>query len=460
MWKRWSIKPSTGVALEEDKAKHHTAAPGPSDQGPSTTLVSEVKAANVNGVEQETASGPQEQTDKAAEGHGISIGQVPIPNNPVDESGEQSTAPVRNGSPLSSDSPRSVPSSTHQHAESATSPSTAPSPAKTPSEARPKGASSPPTPGSVFIPPAVPNTPSPPGSESSNVPSRARRLSFRSFAFFYGHNKEMSPNSISYSTPLSMKQDKSNSSTPPQPKRSRAEKEAFSSAIVLRTLIIGPTFTPAPSTIPQRKVKISSSKSMSTQPLPDLKKVKGQLLDTKSANAIISQLRRLPVPDDPSFHACRHPSSDSLVTPPHAGGAPIHAVCLPCTDEEAEKIYFSRLRTGHNLSTLPQLSPDAKSTGSPPSVGVQSLASLVSVLKDLHLVSLVESPDLGFGQPVRDGDSGFLSGSVPSPETVANGFEQITEQLMNLGFATSKAFAPNHTGIYPPTDRMSVLTCE
>ena len=455
MWKRWSIKPSTGVALE---AKHQTAALGPSDQGPSTTLASEVKAANVNGVEQETASGPQEQTDKAAEGHGISIA---IPNNPVDESGEQSTAPVSNGSPLSSDSPRSVPSSTHPHAESATSPSTAPSPAKiSSSEARPKDASSLPTPGCVFNPPTVPNTPSAPGSESSNVPSQARRLSFRSFAFFYGHNKEMSPNSISYSTPLSMKQDQSNSSTPPQPKRSRAEREAFSSAIVLRTLIIGPTFSPAPSTTPRRKIKIPNSKSTSAQPLPDLKKVKGQLLDTKSANAIISQLRRLPVPDDPSFHACGRPSSDSLVTLPHVGGAPIHAVCLPCTDEEAEKIYFSRLRTGHNLSTLPQLSPDGKSTGSSPSVGVESLASLVSVLRDLHLVSLVESPDLGFGQPVKEGDSGILSGSVPSPETLVDGFEQITEQLMNLGFATSKAFAPNHAGIYPPTDRMSVLTCE
>jgi hypothetical protein len=76
------------------------------------------------------------------------------------------------------------------------------------------------------------------------------------------------------------------------------------------------------------------------------------------------------------------------------------------------------------------------------------------VFKDIHIVSLVKSPDLGLGQP-GDGD-GILSGALPTAETVIDGFEQITPQLMALGFATS--VWPDHKGVYPPTDRMSVLT--
>jgi hypothetical protein len=34
----------------------------------------------------------------------------------------------------------------------------------------------------------------------------------------------------------------------------------------------------------------------------------------------------------------------------------------------------------------------------------------------------------------------------------------ITPQLLSLGYATGKELMPDHSHVYPPTDRMSVLT--
>jgi hypothetical protein len=447
-----------GVTSEVDKVKQRAE---PSDLGSSTTVATEVKVAIVSSTIQETIPDTQEQTDDTAESHTVPTGQDISPS-PVDVSGQQSTAP-KSGELTSAESPA------HLHPDSTTSPSVIPradhaeAPTKpSSSEARPQDAPSSSTPRSVVNTPTVANTLSVPGSESSNVPTYARRLSFRSLAFFYGRDKAIPPSSTSSHTPISLMRRQSDSNTLPQPRLSRSEKEAYFSAITLRTLMIGSTFPPPPSetTTILKFIKLPNSKSNAAPPLPDIKKVKGHLLKPESANAIIFQLRRLPIPDGPSFHVYGHTSSDSLVTHPVAGGAPIHAVCLPCTDEEAEKTYFSRLRIGHNLSAPTQLSPDAKPTGSSPNIAVASLESLVSVLRDLHLVSLLESPDLGFGQPVSEGSSGPLTGSVPSAETVMEGFEEITEQLMKLGFATGSAVLPSHAGIYPPTDRMSVLTCE
>ncbi|KAF8577753.1 hypothetical protein K439DRAFT_1532150 [Ramaria rubella] len=279
---------------------------------------------------------------------------------------------------------------------------------------------------------------------------RERRLSFRSFAFFYGRDK--APSSDNPATPTRDNETAKHKSSFPKHKLSRSEKEARSSAVALRALIIGPGALPP-------TAESRHSKPIST---PDLKKVKSQLLKPKSANAIITQLRVLPLPDGPSFRVSGRPSSESLVTHPDAGGAPIHAVCLAYTDEEADRRYFSRLRTGHNQNPSSPITPNALSTTSASetaSIITASLESLLPILKDLRLVSLLASPDLGFGQPVSDSDeSGPLTGSVPSAMTVMEGFEEITKQLMMLGFATSKAVFPDHTGIYSPTDRMSVLT--
>ncbi|KAJ8453691.1 hypothetical protein ONZ45_g19609 [Pleurotus djamor] len=74
----------------------------------------------------------------------------------------------------------------------------------------------------------------------------------------------------------------------------------------------------------------------------------------------------------------------------------------------------------------------------------------------MRLIELVKAPNLGLGEP-GDG-KGILAGAVPTAETVIKGIEQITPQLMALGFATGRAILPNHQGVHPPTDRMTVLT--
>jgi len=130
------------------------------------------------------------------------------------------------------------------------------------------------------------------------------------------------------------------------------------------------------------------------------------------------------------------------VISPNAGG-PIHGVCLDCTDAEADEKHFSKL-TG------------ASSTDDLASVASADLFSLVPVLQGLNLVSLLSNPDLGFGQPA--GAPGIFAGAVPGAGTVSDGIQLMAQQLLALGFATSAAVYPNHVGIYPPLDRISVLT--
>ncbi|KAF8492305.1 hypothetical protein JB92DRAFT_3003417 [Gautieria morchelliformis] len=460
MWKRWSSNFPTSVTSEENKAKQQTstAAEPALDQGPSRSLSTSLKDANTDGSILRTGSGPQAQAVKA---EGPNIPEAPVPQTLADEMVKQSTGPLSHRETSYAElantrvdhettaSPSGTPRADHGEHHS-------PPPLKPP----PARIEEIPSDNSVYMAdtPALGNTLLPPGSESPNLSTRARRLSFRSLAFFYGSDRRPP------STQKTQTHEHSNSSTPAQPKPTRAQRRALSSAMALRGLMIGPS---SPSSPPETLVGIIKSKSHKPKstiypPLPNIKKVKAKLLKPESANAIISQLRRLPLPDGPSFHVNGRPSSESLVTHPDAGGAPIHAVCLPCTDEEAEKKYFSRLRTGHTLPSPSSPATDALpeySSSAFPNISTASLESLIPVLRDLHLVSLLASPDLGFGQPVGgDEDSGILSGSVPSAATLVDGFEEITKQLMSLGFATSQAVAPSHAGIYPPTDRMSVLT--
>jgi hypothetical protein len=92
-----------------------------------------------------------------------------------------------------------------------------------------------------------------------------------------------------------------------------------------------------------------------------------------------------------------------------------------------------------------------------PSVLSASATALADTFDDLNLIDLIITPGFGLGQPGNG--KGVLAGAVPTAETVINGFVQITPQLMSLGYATGREIFPDHTGVYPPTDRMSLLTC-
>ena len=458
MWKRWSIKSLTGETAIEAKAKQQTSVTAePSDR---ESLGIGLKA---DSTIQEAALDSQEEMDK---GHVIPI-QLPTPKNSAEDTIEQPIAPVRSTEISSQEALGSVALDPHvppgvttlpfptPHTETAEQPLT-PTLKPSPVNARHTSAD---IPGNVVDTHTFSNTLSASSPELPSLPTRGRRLSFRSLAFFYGRDKQ--PLFI----PELPTQEHSMRRIQTRTKLSRSQKEALSSAMTLRTIMLG-LDSSKPSSTGNSILHLGGNFSRHfsptfSSPLPNLKKVKAQLLKPESANAIISYLRRLPLPDGPSFHLPGRASSESLVTHPDTGGGPIHAVCLACTDEEAEKVHFSRLRTGHTLSPT---SPDllsAPSSSSPPNIATASLESLIPVLRDLRLVSLLTSPDLGFGQPVSDEkDIGIFTGSIPSPAVLVDGFEEITTQLMNLGFATSKAIAPSHAGIYPPEDRMSCLTCE
>jgi len=136
-------------------------------------------------------------------------------------------------------------------------------------------------------------------------------------------------------------------------------------------------------------------------------------------------------------------AADGKAPPP---SAPIHAVCLALPDAEEHDAHFV------------QLTPDAdvRSSRFVPNVAAASLDRLTRTFSEMRVVDLITAPDLGLGQP-GDG-KGLLAGALPTAETVITGIEQLTPQLMSIGYATGRAVLPDHKGVHPPTDRISVLT--
>jgi hypothetical protein len=222
---------------------------------------------------------------------------------------------------------------------------------------------------------------------------------------------------------------------------SDADRRAKQSALVVRSFIVGKD-TDQGGVSPQGRIS-------KTQ----LKSVKAQLLEPKSAAKVIAQLRALPA----------LANSDAS-----RASAPIQAVCLSYTDEEADRQHLNSLR---NLKQLPSQPPTTTTTttraaeATATTIGTISSSSVLgaaieSVTEDfrnLNVVNLFTAPNFGLGQP-GDGP-GLLAGALPTAETVIDGIIQITPQLMALGYATGKAIIPDHHGVYPPTDRISVLTC-
>jgi hypothetical protein len=173
-----------------------------------------------------------------------------------------------------------------------------------------------------------------------------------------------------------------------------------------------------------------------------LTQLKTQLVEPKTANRIIAELRKLPV------------AGSGLSTEPglqHSapGAAPIHAVCLEHADAKADELYFSKFAASvnhnGNLDIASALQFD-----------ITSIDKFAQWLNEIHVIDLITTPDLGLGQP-GDG-SGILAGALPTPETVIKGIEQITPQLMALCFAAGKAITPDHKGMCIQLSRL--IACE
>lgn len=272
---------------------------------------------------------------------------------------------------------------------------------------------------------AIPAPESTPATSVHNTPPRSKTghgFSFRALAFLSNHSevKHAQPTVQEPTTPSPT----TGGFFRRQTKVSGADRRAQKSALAVRSLIVGPLSAPP-----------SSSGGKKAFSKLDLSKAKSQLLDPKNASKLIAELRALPTFEGDGSKAA----------------GPIHAVCLDTTDAEAEEQHFSRLvQTRSNVVQV--------ESRTIPSVVTASIAEITSMLKDMHVVNLITATDFGLGQP-GDG-SGILSGAVPTAETVINGIQMLTPELMALGYATGKAALPDHTGVYPPTDRMSVLTCK
>lgn len=192
------------------------------------------------------------------------------------------------------------------------------------------------------------------------------------------------------------------------------DKHAKKSALALRSLIVGPTSTLA-----------------SQNTMPNLANIKSQLLQPKTANKVIANLKNLPPCDD---------LDDPLHADASGAKGPIHAVCLAYTDAEADALHFSKLTP---------LSGDREreiTMSGLPSMFSVPIDRIVALFNEMHIIDLINAPDfVGLGQP-GDGP-GILSGALPTAQTVIEGVERITPELMALGFATGKAIMPDHSGI-------------
>lgn len=346
-----------------------------------------------------------------------------------------------------------------------------------------------------------------------------RRISLRSFGFFYG--KDSRPTSASffpaYVPPTdrvvyevgdeseaeveciqrSIMTHKRNNSRlsigllrsrkDSTPKGTKDDKRAVESALSLRTLIIGPAALDVKDRNRDKGKKGGDPKASAAAAL---RKVNQQLLVPNEANRVIAALRELPPPDLPPATAetvetmrrkkgrvfgrggvkgDKGKEREKAKAEVGTVAMPIHGCCLDLTDEEAEEKHFSKL-TGSAFGA--QQTGEAQANAN---IGSADLSSLIPVLKNMRLVNLqaspdvssmnaaslgaqLSAPDLGFGQPAdKDGP---LAGSVPSAGSLFDGMEKVSQTLMSLGFATTAAVLPSHVGVHPPKDRMSVLTCE
>ena len=204
-------------------------------------------------------------------------------------------------------------------------------------------------------------------------------------------------------------------------------------------------------------------------------KIAPKLLHEEKANRVISEIRQLS-PLGRSQRAAILSSSSSSSTQlstitVHTSPPAVHGVCLEKTDEEAETTVFSKLAPTTSLSAL----PPSPSTPPPKPTVSASPYTLADVLSQLNLVNFLQvdptNVTTGPTDPENVAKEVTLMGALPSPAVVAGGVNDMATQLIALGLGDPKSalvatspdlngLLPDHTGVYPPTDRMSVITCE
>ncbi|KAF8342119.1 uncharacterized protein EI90DRAFT_3011662 [Cantharellus anzutake] len=230
-----------------------------------------------------------------------------------------------------------------------------------------------------------------------------------------------------------------------------------------------------------------------------------ELLDETAANTVIASLKSLPPPvhhritPKPASTTgdTTAPFSASPVNlvskPPNPQPAAItstavHAVCLEYNDEDANNKIFSLWKPSDDGAAV-------NSSSTPPSSGsILSSLSRIRLVNPLSRGSVPTPPIIplsriaipGFGprasvkeyvephiispQSILFNNVGLdatLMGAIPSPKTIVDGMNDVSAQLLAMGLGgpldppgdvALQGLLPNHKGIYPPTDRLSVIT--
>lgn len=216
------------------------------------------------------------------------------------------------------------------------------------------------------------------------------------------------------------------------------------------------------------------------------------LLHEEEANRLIVEVRQLsPVAhyfppslaaSSPNLNAAGVESS-RLAHPPA-----VRAVCLAQTDEETDALFLSKIPT-----TSPSSAPD--SSAATIATNIDTLAQTLSQIKLINFLQFrphphsasetspldsedsSSSPDIApippkIGEPsAASALDATLLGAIPSPRTVEKGVDEMAKQMIALGLGNPSALLgpsapkledllPSHAGVYPPEDRMSVITCE
>ncbi len=266
---------------------------------------------------------------------------------------------------------------------------------------------------------------------------RARRFSWRSISFLSGNTPEEHKHALPAQKEQKLKAQAVQDRMRRTMKSTSADRKAKETAVIVRSLIVGSSGG------------LAVNQAIKSKPVTKAKiiKAKAELLQPKKANRVIAQLRTLPSTSKDYHSETTKVDVERVASTP----TPIHAVCLPYSDAEAEALHFAKLTpvkpesTPHVVATDRSLNLEF-AMEEVASVYNASISQLKTVLSDMHVVSLITTPDMGLGEP-GDGP-GLFSGAVPTAETIINGVEQITPELMSLGYATGQAILPDHSRTY------------
>ncbi|KAF8319574.1 uncharacterized protein EI90DRAFT_2893211, partial [Cantharellus anzutake] len=188
-----------------------------------------------------------------------------------------------------------------------------------------------------------------------------------------------------------------------------------------------------------------------------------ELLDETAANTVIASLKSLPPPIHHRITPKPASTTGDTTTPFSASpvnlvskppnpqpaaitSTAVHAVCLEYNDEDANNKIFSLWKPSDDGAAV-------NSSSTPPS----------SEYVEPHIIS---PQSILFNNVGLDAT---LMGAIPSPKTIVDGMNDVSAQLLAMGLggplespgdAALQGLLPNHKGIYPPTDRLSVITCE